>query len=117
MTHMRSGWQTRGESISLDDIPLLRGSLFGAVFGSPLAHGLVRRLDVSGPEQIPGGIRVFTFRDVTGENQIGGIVPEEPLFAGEHVHFCGRPLAFVVAVADTAARHAVGKITADIEPL
>ncbi len=117
MKHIDSAAHTRGESIYLDDIPLLRGTLFGAVFGSPLAHGLVRRLDVSGAEQIPGVIRVFTFRDVTGENQIGGIVPDEPLFAEEHVHFCGMPLAFVVAVSETAARHAVGKIKADIEPL
>lgn len=117
MKHIDSAAHTRGESIYLDDIPLLRGTLFGAVFGSPLAHGVVRRLDVSGAELCPGVIRVFTFRDVTGENQIGGIVPDEPLFAGERVHFCGMPLAFVVAVTETAARHAVGKIKVDIDPL
>ena len=117
MRHIDSAAHTRGESIYLDDIPLIRGSLFGAVFGSPLAHGIVRHLDVSGAEQSPGVVRVFTFRDVTGQNQIGGIVPDEPLFSEEVVHFCGMPMAFVVAVSETAARHAVGKIKVEIEPL
>jgi xanthine dehydrogenase large subunit len=117
MKNIDSAAHTRGESIYLDDIPLIRGTLFGAVFGSPLAHGVVRRLDVSGAEQSPGVVRVFTYRDVTGENQIGGIVPDEPLFAAEHVHFCGMPMALVVAVSETAARHAAGKIKVEIEPL
>jgi xanthine dehydrogenase large subunit len=117
MKHIDAAAHTRGESIYLDDIPLIRGTLFGAVFGSPVAHGVIRRLDVSGAEQSAGVIRVFTFRDVKGENQIGGIIPDEPLFAEETVHFCGMPLAFVVAVSEAAAQHAVGKIKADIEPL
>ena len=117
MKHIDAAAHTRGESIYLDDIPLIRGTLFGAVFGSPVAHGVIRRLDVSGAEQSAGVVRVFTFRDVKGENQIGGIIPDEPLFAEETVHFCGMPLAFVVAVSEAAAQHAVGKIKADIEPL
>jgi xanthine dehydrogenase large subunit len=117
MKHIDSASHTRGESIYLDDIPLIRGSLFGAVFGSPLAHGVVHKLDVSDAEQSPGVVRVFTFRDVTGQNQIGGIVPDEPLFAEDVVHFCGMPMAFVVAVSETAARRAVGKIKVGIEPM
>jgi xanthine dehydrogenase large subunit len=54
--------------------------------------------------------------DIKGENQIGGIIPDEPLFAEHHVHFCGMPVAFVVAVSEDVARHAVEKIKADIEP-
>jgi len=116
MKNIDSTGHTRGESIYLDDIPLLRGTLFGAVYGSPVAHGLIRRLDVSGAEETPGVVRVFTFIDIKGENQIGGIIPDEPLFAEQHVHFCGMPVAFVVAVSEDAARHAVEKIKADIEP-
>jgi len=116
MKNIDSTGHTRGESIYLDDIPLLRGTLFGAVYGSPVANGLIRRLDVSAAEGSPGVVRVFTFQDIKGENQIGGIVPDEPLFAERHVHFCGMPVAFVVAVSEDAARHAVEKIKVDIEP-
>ncbi|MBS1664066.1 MAG: molybdopterin-dependent oxidoreductase [Bacteroidetes bacterium] len=117
MKHIDAAAHTRGESIYLDDIPLIRGTLFGAVYGSPVAHGIVRRLDTAEAEQCPGVVRVFTFRDVTGENQIGGIMPDEPLFAAEHVHFCGMPMAFVVAVSEEAAKHAAGKIKVEIDPL
>jgi xanthine dehydrogenase large subunit len=116
MKNIDSTGHTRGESIYLDDIPLLRGTLFGAVYGSPVAHGLIRRLDISAAEASPGVVRVFTFQDIKGENQIGGIVPDEPLFAEHHVHFCGMPVAFIVAVSEDAARHAVEKIKVDIEP-
>jgi len=117
MKNIDSTGHTRGESIYLDDIPLVQGTLFGAVFGSPVAHGIVRRLQITEAASYPGVVRVFTFRDIKGENQIGGIVPDEPLFAEEHVHFCGMPLALVVAVSEKAARAAVQKIRADIEPL
>jgi xanthine dehydrogenase large subunit len=116
MKHLDAAAHTRGESIYLDDIPLIRGTLFGAAYGSPLAHGLIRELDTSAAQQCPGVVRIFTYKDVTGENQIGGIVPDEPLFAEKHVHYCGMPIAFVVADSETDARHALSKIKVDIEP-
>ncbi|OQP65027.1 xanthine dehydrogenase molybdopterin binding subunit [Niastella populi] len=107
----------RGESVYLDDIPLIRGTLFGASFGSPVAHGVISALDTSDAEALPGVVRIFTYKDITGENQIGGIVPDEPLLAGDEVHFCGMPVAFVVADSVDAARAAVKKIKVTIEPL
>jgi xanthine dehydrogenase large subunit len=107
----------RGESIYLDDIPLIHGTLFGASFGSPVAHGTITSMDTSEAAAMPGVVRIFTYKDVTGENQIGGIVPDEPLFADHEVHFCGMPVAFVVADSIDAARAAVKKIKVTIEPL
>ena len=115
--HLDAPAHTKGESIYLDDIPLIHGTLFGAAFGSPIAHGHIDSLDLSAAEQCPGVIRIFTHRDITGENQIGGIIPDEPLFAEKHVHFCGMPIAFVVAESESAAHHAVTKIKVDITPL
>jgi len=108
---------TRGESVYLDDIPIIRGTLFGAAFASPIAHGTIQQLDMLEAEAIPGVIKIFTAKDITGENQIGGIVPDEPLFADHHVHFCGMPIAFVVAISDEIARMAVKKIKIRIDPL
>src|SRR6187402_2982221 len=117
MKNIDSKTHTRGESVYLDDIPLLQGTLFGAAFGSPVAHGHIRNLDISIAEKIPGVLKIFTAKDITGENQIGGIVPDEVLFAEHHVHFCGMPIAFVVAVSDEIARAAVKKIKITIDPL
>jgi xanthine dehydrogenase large subunit len=107
----------RGESVYLDDIPLIQGTLFGASFGSPVAHGIISALDTNEAAALPGVVRIFTYKDITGENQIGGIVPDEPLLADHEVHFCGMPVAFVVAETVEAARAAVKKIKVTIEPL
>ncbi|MEJ7611255.1 MAG: molybdopterin cofactor-binding domain-containing protein [Ferruginibacter sp.] len=117
MKNIDSYTHTRGESVYLDDIPLITGTLFGAVFGSPMAHGRIRHLDLSAAESMEGVIRIFTYKDIPGQNQIGGIVPDEPLLAEEEVHFNGMPVAFVVAESEEIAHAALKKIIIEIDPL
>jgi xanthine dehydrogenase large subunit len=107
----------RGESIYLDDIPLLEGTLFACVYDSPIAHGKLKTVDISEAEKCDGVVKIILAKDLKGENQIGGILPDEPLLAEDEVHFCGMPIAVVIAKTDEQARHAAKKITADIEPL
>ncbi|MEP7164518.1 MAG: molybdopterin cofactor-binding domain-containing protein [Ferruginibacter sp.] len=106
---------TRGESIYLDDIPTITGTLFAAVFGSPVAHGKITKLDLSEAASMEGVVRIFTYKDIPGENQIGGIVPDEPLLAEDEVHFNGMPVALVVATSTEAAYAAVKKIKIETE--
>jgi xanthine dehydrogenase large subunit len=117
MKNIDSYTHTRGESIYLDDIPLTAGTLFGAVYGSPVAHGKILKLDTSEAEAMEEVVRVFTYKDIPGKNQIGGIVPDEPLLAEHEVHFDGMPVAFVVATSTEAAQAAVKKIKIEIEKL
>ncbi|HEX8425253.1 xanthine dehydrogenase molybdopterin binding subunit [Hymenobacter sp.] len=117
MKNIDSGNHTKGQSIYLDDIPLVAGTLFGAAFVSPVAHGHIQQLDLTAAAQHPGVVRILTHQDITGENQIGGIIPDEPLLAEHEVDFCGMPIAFVLATSDAAARAAVKKIKVDIAPL
>ncbi len=117
MNNIDSKTHTRGESIYLDDIPLVQGTLFGAAFPSPAAHGKIKSLDLSEAEQSDGVIRIFTAKDIKGENQIGGIIQDEPLLADGMVDFCGMPVAFVVARSAAQARAAVKKIKIEIEAL
>ena len=107
----------RGESVYLDDIPLVAGTLFAAVFDSPVAHGKIKRLDLDEAMNMKEVVRIFTAKDIPGINQIGGIVPDEELLAGDHVHFCGMPIALVVATSEEAARAAMKKIKLEIDPL
>lgn len=117
MKNIDSYTHVRGESVYLDDIPMIAGSLFAAVFDSPVAHGRIKSLSFSDALNVAGVVRVFTAKDIPGQNQIGGIVPDEELLADTHVHFCGMPIALVVAETDEAARAAVKKIKVEIEPL
>jgi xanthine dehydrogenase large subunit len=82
MKNIDSYTHVRGESVYLDDIPLQAGTLFAAAFDSPLAHGRIRALDINDAAKMQGVIRIFTSKDIPGENQIGGIVPDEELLAG-----------------------------------
>lgn len=117
MKNIDSYTHTRGESVYLDDIPMVNGTLYAAVYDSPVAHGKILSLDVAEAEKIPGVVRIFTAKDIPGENQIGGIVPDEELLASDHVHFCGMPVALVVAESEQAARAAVKKIKMETELL
>ena len=107
----------RGESIYVDDIPVIEGTLYAAVFDSPVAHGKILSLDLTTALNSQGIVRIFTAMDIPGENQIGGIIPDEPLLADLYVHFCGMPIAIVVADTETNARAAVKKIKCDIQEL
>jgi xanthine dehydrogenase large subunit len=105
----------RGESVYLDDIPLVQGTLFACVFDSTVAHGKLNSIDTSEAERSDGVFRVITAKDIIAENQIGGIVPDEPLLADGEVHFAGMPIAIVLAETEELARKAAKKIKVDIE--
>ncbi|HEX5651838.1 MAG TPA: molybdopterin cofactor-binding domain-containing protein, partial [Chitinophagaceae bacterium] len=112
-----SATHLRGESVYLDDIPVLEGTLYAAVVDSPLAHGKIIKLDTKAAAAMPGVVRIFTAQDIPGENQIGGIIPDEELLANDHVHFCGMPVALVIAETEAAARAAVREVKIDTSPL
>jgi xanthine dehydrogenase large subunit len=117
MKNIDSCTHVRGESIYLDDIPVINGTLYAAVFDSPVAHGKIKSLDTSGASAMQGVVRIFTAKDIPGENQIGGIVPDEELLASDHVHFCGMPVALVAAETEEIARAALKKIKIEIQAL
>lgn len=117
MKNLDSKSHVRGESIYVDDIPLVQGTLFACVFDSPVAHGKLNSIDTASAVSSQGVVRVITAKDIVGENQIGGILPDEPLLADRKVHFQGQPIAIVVATSEELARKAAKKITAEIEPL
>lgn len=107
----------RGESVYLDDIPPIQGTLYACVRDAPIAHGRIRSIDLIDALREPGVKRIILAGDLPGENQIGGLIPDEPLLAETEVHFAGMPIAIVVADSDAAARSAASRISLDIEPL
>lgn len=117
MRNIDSYTHTRGESVYLDDIPELAGTLYASVYGSPVAHAKIISLNLEEAMAVPGVIRIFTYKDIPGRNQIGGIVPDEPLLAEDIVDFNGMPVALVVAETTEAAQVAVKKIKAEFEKL
>ena len=115
MKNIDSTGHVTGKSVFLDDIPVIKGSLHAVVFASSCAHGIIEKLDVSAAIVVPGLIRIFTFQDIPGENQIGGIIPDEPLLAEGEVHFIGQPIALIVAETEQAAIAARSLIKIEID--
>ncbi len=106
MKNIDSLSHVRGESLYIDDLPIHEGTLFGYIFDSPVAKGTITKLDLSEALKIKGVIRIFTYADIPGQNQIGIIIPDEPLLAENEVHFIGQPIAFVVAETERIAKQA-----------
>lgn len=107
----------RAQSLFVDDLPEPRDLLHGAVFTSPIPRGRFTNLDTRGATAADGVVRVFTAADIPGENQIGGIIKDEPLLAEGNVHFIGQPIAVVVAQTRKQARAAVSLIQAQFEAI
>ena len=105
----------RGKSIFVDDVTVNQGTLFGVIFGSPVAHGTILNLNFEEAKLVVGVIRIFTYRDIPGENQIGAIIKDEELFAESEVHFVGQPIALIVAETEQSALKARELINIEIE--
>ncbi|MGB0523922.1 MAG: molybdopterin cofactor-binding domain-containing protein, partial [Flammeovirgaceae bacterium] len=106
MKNIDSNGHVTGRSIYVDDIPTLKGTLYGAVVGAEIAHGLIDQIDFSAAKAYPGVVEILTAKHIIGENQIGGIIPDEPLFADRAVHFQGQPIALIIAETEAIAQKA-----------
>ncbi len=117
MNNMESANHVRGRSVYLDDIPVLHNTLYGAVLGSKAAHAKITGVHLEDAMAVKGVERIFTSADIPGQNEIGGIIADEPLFASDETHYYGQPIALVVARDELTARRAAGLIKIISEPL
>lgn len=106
MKNIDSKGHVTGKSIYIDDIPTIEGTLYGVVVNSSCAHGVVASIDYSKALEMGGVTRILTYKDIPGENQIGGIFPDEELFARSEVHFQGQPIALILAESEEIGFHA-----------
>jgi len=90
----------------------------GKLLGSPIAHGLVKRIDVAAAKALPGVLAVLTGADVTDTKH--GVSParyDEDVLAKDKVRHVGDPVAAVAAIDERTAERALGLIKVDYEPL
>jgi len=95
----------RGESRFIDDFPLLDGTLFAAPLLAP-SVGEIQSIDARKALALEGVHSILFASDIPGENQVGGIIPDEPLLAEGQTHFIGQPVALVLAVSRDIAYQA-----------
>ena len=117
MSNHEIGPHTRGESLFVGDLPDPPGLLHAVALASPIPHGKIVRLDTTPAAEIEGVACVLTAADIPGENQIGGIVLDEPLLAEGEIHFAGQPIVAVIADNPRRARRAAAAIKIEFEEL
>lgn len=104
-----------GRSIYVDDMPEMAGTLYVKIVDATIAHGHITHIDLNGADQIDGVVKIFDYKQITGENQIGGIIPDEPLLAEHEIHFWGQPILIIAAETEDAAEEAARKIRIEYE--
>lgn len=74
-----------GEAQYTDDIASPPGTHFAALVLSHVAHGRIKRVDITEAEKIEGFVAYIDANCVPGKNEIGPVVPDEVLFATDEV--------------------------------
>jgi CO/xanthine dehydrogenase Mo-binding subunit len=98
----------------------LPGMLHAKIFRSTLAHGRIKKVDVSAAKKVPGVLHVVTVDDVRKvipNPYYGPAFHDQPILAHEKVRFVGEPVAVVLANDPHVAEEAVQLITAEYEEL
>ncbi len=98
-----------------DDLPFGRNLLHARLKRSPHAHALVKRIDVSKAQALPGVKVVVTGEDFPG--YIGLYLLDRHIFARDRVRYVGDPVAGVAAVTPEIAEKAVELIEVEYEEL
>ena len=98
------------------------GMLHLKVVRSPVHHALVRGIDLSEAERVPGFVRALTHVDVPHNvyTILGliGVEPEEEfVLAQDRVRYKGEPIVAIVAETEAAALEAVARVRLDLEEL
>ncbi|MHC4317649.1 MAG: molybdopterin-dependent oxidoreductase [Planctomycetota bacterium] len=106
-----------GRAVYTADIGLAN-MVHGKILGSPVAHGLIKRVDVSAATALPGVLAVITGADVP--DTMHGVSParyDEHVLAKEKVRHVGDPVAAVAAVDEPTAERALSLIEVEYEEL
>src|ERR1700741_3629880 len=78
----------------------LPGMLYGRIFRSSVAHGRIRRLDVSAAQAVGGVHRVVTaadLKEIVPDPYYGPAFHDQPVLAVDKVRYVGEPVAVVLA--------------------
>ncbi|MCK5670115.1 aldehyde oxidase, partial [Candidatus Bathyarchaeota archaeon] len=92
-----------------------KGTTILKVYRSTVAHANIKSIDTSEALKVPGVEAIYTGADVTGNNQIGYALPDQPFLNDKKVHYIGDPIALICAKDEYAASEAMDKIHVDYE--
>ncbi|MCF7797299.1 MAG: xanthine dehydrogenase family protein molybdopterin-binding subunit [Lentisphaeria bacterium] len=83
---------------------------------SPIAFGALDGVDISPARKMPGFLGAWFAGDIPGENQVGVILPDQPLFAQDKLRFVGDAIGIVAAETEVDAISAARSVKIDTTP-
>jgi CO/xanthine dehydrogenase Mo-binding subunit len=98
----------------------LPGMLHGKICRSTVAHGRIRRIDVTAAQAVPGVHRIVTAQDICAivpDPFYGPAFHDQPILAVNKVRYAGEPVAVVLATDPHVAEEAAGRIVVDYDEL
>jgi len=117
IAHDSAAKQIAGEASYVDDMAELPGTLHAALVISPVAHGKLKGIDPAKALAMPGVAAFVAAADIPGHNDVGPVLPNEPLFAEDIVDYVGQPIGAFAAETYEQAVKAARAVALDIEEL
>ncbi len=99
-----------------DDIKI-EGSVELAVVLSTEFHALIKSVDTSAAEKMPGVVGIMTAKDVKGTNRIKFAAPDQPVLCEDRVRTLGDPIVAIAAETREQARAAARAVKVTYQPL
>ncbi len=96
---------------------IIPGALELAAVRSPHPHALIKNIDYSEAEKIPGVVGVMTAKDIKGTNRLLMTIDDRPVLCEDKVRFIGDPVAAVVAETRKQALEAARAVKVEYELL
>jgi xanthine dehydrogenase large subunit len=117
LPHDSAALHVSGGARYVDDLPEPPGTLHAALGVSQETHAKILSMDLDAVRRAPGVVSVIAAADIPGNNNIGPVLPDEPVFAIDSVQFRGQPLFAVAATSVEAARRAARLARVEYQPL
>ena len=103
-----------GESIFIDDRPMLKNEVLVGVLGCPVSAGKIKKIDFTEAMKIEGILGVYTAKDFP-HNRWGTIVPEQPILVDDVIGYIDEPLCLIAGTSDEAINRAKKLIKIEVE--
>ena len=95
----------------------MQGSIEVAVTRSTESHAIIKSIDTSAAEKMPGVVGCMTYKDIKGTNILKFVTDDRPLLCSDKVFCLGDPIVIVAAETQQQARDAAAAVKIDYEPL
>ncbi len=95
----------------------LHNMAYAYTFRSPKPYIKIKKLDTSEAEKVKGVIKIITYKDVPGRNEVPLVYKDYPVFAEDVCKFEGQPIALVVAEDYETAKYAASLIKLEYKEL